>query len=336
MKLISTLLISFFSLTLSYASLAADNGVSNIQNRGKVYCGTNGNNQDLAYKDEDGTWHGFDSVMCRAMAAALLGNKEMFEMKPIKMEDASKLLASGKLDLVIGEFALPAETEISSNIFNIDVLYNEKVMLLAHKIDGATSMDDYKDSKVCMVRNSIDTYYLNNFNDKYNLNLKQLFFPSRDKAAEAFYLNRCMLLPGASNELKKIIQTKFKGKDYVELLPETIGLRPVYIMVDKKNTNLAITIKWIINALRLAEIYDITSENLPLMLGEKDTSVQNLLGNRTELWDKFKIHPTWIRKFITEEGNYGEIYQRNLGPNSPLGLDTITPERGLATPKPFI
>jgi len=107
-------------------------------------------------------------------------------------------------------------------------------------------------------------------------------------------------------------------------------------MVDKENTRLAITIKWILNALRLAEIYDITSENIPLMLGDKDTSVQNLLGTRTELWDKFKVNPTWIRKFIAEEGNYGEIYERNLGPNTPLNLDMITPERGLATPKPFI
>jgi len=323
-------------MTLCPSVIASDNSVSNIQNRGKVYCGTNKNNSDLAYKEEDGSWHGFDSVICRAVSAALLGNKELFEMKPINMANASKLLREGRLDIVIGEFALPAETEITSNIFNIDVLYNEKVMLLAHKIENATSMEAYKGSKVCMVRNSIDTYYLNNFNDKYNLELKRLFFPSREKAAEAFYLNRCMLLPGASNELKKIVKNNFKGKDYIEILPETIGLRPVYIMVDKENTRLAITIKWILNALRLAEIYDITSENIPLMLGDKDTSVQNLLGTRTELWDKFKVNPTWIRKFIAEEGNYGEIYERNLGPNTPLNLDMITPERGLATPKPFI
>ena len=72
------------------------------------------------------------------------------------------------------------------------------------------------------------------------------------------------------------------------------------------------------------------------MLGEKDTSVQNLLGNRTELWDKFKVYPTWMRKFVTEEGNFGEIYERNLGPGTALDLDKIEPERGLATPKPFI
>ncbi len=336
MKLNSVLSAFFLSTLLVSAASAADVGVSNIKHRGTVYCGTNKNNHDLAYKDADGNWKGFDAVMCRAVAAALIGKGDRFEMKPIRMEDAPKALKQGKIDLMFGEFSLPAETEISTNVFNIDTLYNEKVMLLAHKIDGATSMDAYKDAKVCLVRSSIDTYYLNNFSEKYNLKLKPLFFANRDRAAEGFYLNRCLLLPGSSNELKTILNTKFKGKDYIELLPETIGLRPAYVMGDKSSPNLAVTVKWIVNALRLAEIYDITSNNLPLMLGEKDTSVQNLLGNRTELWDKFKVYPTWMRKFVTEEGNFGEIYERNLGPGTALDLDKIEPERGLAMPKPFI
>lgn len=319
--------------TFAYAD---DMSISNIQKRGTLYCGTNKNNKDLAYKDEDGVWRGFDAVMCRAIASALLGKKERFEMVPMRMEDAPKNLKIGKIDVMFGEFSLPAEMEISSNTFNVDVLYHEKVMLLAHKIKDAESMKAYKSSKVCITRNSIDTYFLKNFNDKYKLDLKPLYFANRDRATEAFYLNRCMLLPGASNELKKILSTKFKGKDYIEILPETIGLRPVYVMVDKNSANLAVTVKWIINALRLAEIYDITSNNLPMMLGEQDNSAQNLLGNQPELWQKFNIYPTWMRKFITEEGNYGEIYEKNLGPDTELGLDKILPERGLATPRPFI
>lgn len=328
--------IAFFLIFSPFNAGATDTGVSNIQNRGTVYCGTNKNNRDLAYKAEDGSWRGFDAAVCRALAAALLGNKERFEMKPIRIETAPQALKKGAIDVMLGEFATPAETEISSNIFNIDTLYNEKVMLLAHKIDGASSMDAYKGAKVCMVRSSIDTYYLNNFSDKYKLELKPLFFPTREKATEAFYLNRCTLLPGSSNELKTIIDTKFKGKNYVERLPETIGLRPVYIMADKNSPSLIVTVRWILNALRLAEIYDITSDNLPMMLGEQDTSVQNLLGSSTALWDKFKVNPVWMRKFITEEGNFGEMYKRHLGPGTALDLDAITPERGMATPKPFI
>ena len=322
-------------LLFSHAQ-ANDLGVDNIQKRGTVYCGTNKNNHDLAYKDIDGSWRGFDAAICRAVAGALLGNKERFEMRPIKIDDTPKALRTGEIDFMLGEFALPAETEITSSVLNADILYYEKVMLLAHKIEGATSLESYKDAKVCMVRSSIDTYFLNNFIFKYKLELQPLYYATRDQATEAFYLNRCVLLPGSSNELKTILATKFKGKNYVELIPEVIGLRPVYAMVDKQTPNLGITIKWILNALRLADTYNITSENLPMMLGDKDPSVQNLLGNQTELWQKFKADPTWMRAFIAEEGNFREIYQRHLGPGTALDLDEFEEEHGLAAPKPFI
>ena len=337
MKLNLTFFAFFLGVTLfSPCAQAGDSGVDNIQKRGTVYCGTNRNNHDLAYKDIDGSWRGFDAAVCRAVAGALLGNKERFEMRPISIDHAPQALHTGEIDFMLGEFALPAETEISSNVMNADILYYEKVMLLAHKIEGATSLESYKDAKICMVRSSIDTYFLNNFIFKYKLGLQPLYYATRDQAIEAFYLNRCVLLPGSSNELKNILATKFKGKNYVELIPEVIGLRPVYVIVDKGKPNLGITIKWILNALRLADTYNITSENLPMMLGDKDPSVQNLLGNQTNLWEKFKAFPTWMRSFIAEEGNFREMYQRHLGPGSALDLDEFEEEHGLAAPRPFI
>lgn len=329
----------FFVIGLLFftsSSYAASIDISNIQKRGVVLCGTNKSNHDLAYKDENGTWRGFDATLCRAIAGALLGNKEKISMRPINIDDAPKALRSGKIDVMFGEFSLPAEMEITSNVLNMSVLYHEKVMLLAHKIEGATSLDAFQDAKVCMVRSSIDTYFLNNFIYKYKLKLQPLYYHSRDKAVEAFYLNRCTLLPGSSNELKTILNTKFKGKDYVELIPEVIGLRPVYAMVDKGKTNLGVTIKWIINALQLIDTYNINSTNLPMMMGDIDPSVQNLLGNKDELWKKFNIYPTWMRSFIAEEGNYREMYQRHLGPGTSLDLNEFVPEHGLAAPKPFI
>ena len=337
MKLNSIFFACLFSgILFSLPAWAEDMGVSNIQKRGTVYCGTNRNNKDLAYKAEDGSWRGFDAAMCRAVAAALLGDKERFEMKPIYIETAPQKLRSGEIDVMFGEFPLPAEMEITSNVFNVDILYNERVMLLAHKIEGAESLEAYKNAKICMVRSSIDTYFLNNFIYKYQLKLEPLYYHTRSQAIEAFYLNRCALLPGSSNELKTIINTKFKGKDYIQLIPDVIGLRPVYAMVDKSTPNLAVTLKWIINALRLAETYNINSNNLPMMTGDQDPSIQNLLGNQTALWDKFKIHPTWMRSFLAEEGNFHEMYLRHLGPGTTFDFDDIEEEHGLATPKPFI
>lgn len=328
----------FFILSLfcPASSNAADDSIAQIKKRGIVYCGTNRNNHDLAYKDEDGIWRGFDATLCRALAAAFLDKKEQIEMFPISIDDVPQALNTDKIDIMFGEFPLPAETEITGNIINHDVLYNEKVMLLAHKKENATSLDDYKGSTICVVKSSVDYYLLSNFMYRYDLDLKPVIFASRDRAIEGFYLSRCTLLPGASNELRNIMQTKMKGKDYVELLPEVIGLRPVYLITDKESLKLGIAAKWIINALRLAEDHQITSENLPMRLGDKDLSIQNLLGNQTALWRKFHVYPKWMRQFIVDEGNFGEIYNRHLGPGTLMDLDPHEPEQGLAKAKPFI
>ena len=338
MKLNSVFVCVLSSIMLfsSVCHAAHDKVLEKIRTRGTVYCGTNRNDGDLAYKDEEGIWRGFDASLCRAIAAAVLGDKERFEMKPIRIDSVPQALKSGAIDVMFGEFALPAETEITSNVLNMDVLYYEKIMILAHKKEGATSLEAYKGSQVCLVTNSIDTYYFNNFIYKYNLKLQPIYYPTRDRAIEGFYLNRCDLLPGASNELKTILNTKMKGKSYVELIPETIGLRPVYLMIDKDSLKLGITVKWIINALRLAETYDINSNNLPMMIGDKDPSIQNLLGNQPRLWKKFSVYPKWMRKYIAEEGNFREIYERYLGPGTSVDLNSPEPEKGLAIPKPFI
>ncbi|MBR1605433.1 MAG: transporter substrate-binding domain-containing protein [Alphaproteobacteria bacterium] len=330
----------FFVLSMIFPLVShaaeADDSITRIKKRGVVYCGTNRNNHDLAYKDEDGIWRGFDASLCRALAAAFLDNKEQIEMIPISIDEVPNALHTGKIDLMFGEFPLPAETEISTNTINLDVLYNEKVMLLAHKKEEATSLEDYRDSTICVVKSSVDSYLLSNFMYRYDLNLKPVSFATRDRAIEGFYLNRCALLPGASNELRNIMQTKMKGKDYIELLPEVIGLRPVYLIADKNSLKLGIAAKWIVNALRLAEDHHITSENLPMMLGDKDLSVQNLLGNQTALWKKFRVYPQWMRQFIIDEGNFGEMYNRHLGPGTMMDLDPHESEQGLAKAKPFI
>ena len=330
--------LSFLALSLFFAfdADAGDISISQIKKRGMVYCGTAADNELLAYKDENGVWQGFNASLCRAFAAAFLDKKDNIKMIPTKTENIASSLKSGKIDVMFGEFPLPAETEISSSVISMAPIFRDKIMLLAHKKEGATSLEDYKGSTVCLVRNSADAYHLQAFVYHYDLQLKPIYFSGRDLATNAFYLNRCILFPATSGKLKTIIKNKFKNKDTVELLPETIGLHQIYFMVDKNSLELGIAGKWIINALRAAAFYDIKSSNLPMILGNDDVSVQNLIGNTPALWEKFKIYPNWMRQFIPDEGNFSEMYERHLGPDTEVDLDNEEDEHGLAAPLPFI
>ena len=124
------------------------------------------------------------------------------------------------------------------------------------------------------------------------------------------------------------------------LLPESIAIKPMYAIVAKDNNTLRIIIKWIFNALKLAEEHCITSQNVKINIGTKDLSLQNLLGDNPALWTKFGLNPNWLRKSIEDFGNYGEIYERNLGADSPLAIERnenrLIKDNGLISVQPFL
>lgn len=108
----------------------------------------------------------------------------------------------------------------------------------------------------------------------------------------------------------------------------------------KDNNTLRIIVKWIFNALKLAEEHNINSKNVNVYIGSKDISVQNLLGDNPHLWNKFGLNPNWLRKAIEDLGNYGEIYERNIGKDSLLMMErrenNLLRNRGLISSQPFL
>lgn len=342
MKL-SRLILCFLCLGLgnvSDAFAAADAGLRYIQTRGTVRCGTDLHSKFYAYKDEDGFWHGFDADICKAISLAVFNRSDRFTMVNVSQEDITRALSTNKIDVMLSSAPFSAEREITYKSMPVDILYYDQQMFLARKIEGATSMEAYKGAKVCVVSDTDDYHNLVNYSRAYKLDLVPLPFKLQQRATEAFLLNRCPLLTGNAIYLKNILTARFDGSKNVELLPESIALKPVYAIVAKDNNTLRIIVKWIFNALKLAEEHNINSKNVNVYIGSKDISVQNLLGDNPHLWNKFGLNPNWLRKAIEDLGNYGEIYERNIGKDSPLMMErrenNLLRNRGLISSQPFL
>ncbi|MGN0913293.1 MAG: transporter substrate-binding domain-containing protein [Alphaproteobacteria bacterium] len=330
----------FLSLLAAQNALAADAGLRYITTRGIVRCGTDLSSDTYAKKDEDGIWSGIDVDFCKAFSLAVFGRSDRFEMVNVSSANADKALKTNKIDIMFGGMPYSASTDLSGKASPADVLYYDRQMFLAKKIDDADSMEAYKGSKVCTVTNSEDLSRLQEYSEKYKLDFNPLLFRSENKAREAFLLNRCQLLTGNAVYLKSILTKNYAGKDDVALLPETIAVNPVYAYVAKDNITLRIISKWIINSLKLAEEKEATSQNIKVFIGTKETSTRNLLGDNPELWQKFGLKPDWVRKAIAEIGNFGEIYEKNLGKDSELAMERkenqLMKNGGLIRPQPFL
>ena len=328
------------SLLAAGTVLAADPGLRYITTRGTIRCGSDLQAKNYAYKDEDGFWHGFDAEMCKVFSQAIFGRPDRFTMVDVSSNDIPKALSTNKVDIMFGAAPFEASTEIANKAMPADVMYYDQQMFLARKIDGATSMQAYKGAKVCVVPNTDDYNNLQNYSDRYKLDLVPLNFQSRRRATEAFLLNRCQMLTGNAIYLNSILKHNFAEKDNVVILPESIAIKPTYALVAKDNNTLRIVAKWIFNALKLSEEYGIDSKNIKVFIGSQDLSQQNLLGDNPALWNKFGLSPNWVRNTIADQGNYGEIYERNIGADSPLQMErrenNLLKNGGLLMTQPFL
>lgn len=319
MKL-NALLFAFLTFLTLAPAHAADDGFRYVLANGKVRCGTDLTSKTYAYKDEDGFWRGIDAAWCKVFAEAIFGNPDLIEMVQVENKDVSKALKLNQIDFMFGNTQFTANMEISSQASPFALLYYDRLMLLAKAKDGATSMEAYKGSTVCTVSNSEDYQQILDFSNRYKLNFKYLKFDTNERARTAFLLDRCQLLPGNEVYLKGIIKNNYAKDAKAEILPEVIAIKPVYAYANRDNNTLKINGKWIVNALILAEDENISSSNIDIFIGLKDNSTRNLLGADETLWKKFGLKPDWVKKVISSQGNYGEMFEKNLGNASPLNL----------------
>ena len=340
MKL-KTLIWSSLLLLAATEAFAADAGLRYIGSRGLIRCGTDLSTRSYAYKDEEKVWRGIDADLCRVFSMAIFGNSGSFEMIDVQDNEISKALSSNKIDIMFGNNAMNASYEINSKANAVDIIYYDKQVFLAKPLEEeATSMAAYKGSNVCAVKNSEDLNNIYEYNRKFEAEFKPLSFINAAKAKEAFFLNRCPLLTANEIYLKGLAQSVVTKDKSMEILPEIVAYRPIYAYVNKENITLHIVSKWILNALLLAEAQNITSKNVDVFIGLTDNSTRNLLGAEKKLWLDFGLKPDWVQKAVRELGNYGEIYERNLGKDSDNKIErdknNLIENGGLMKYQPFI
>ena len=340
MKL-KTLIWSLLLLLAATEAFAADAGLRYIGSRGLIRCGTDLSPRSYAYKAEEKVWRGIDADLCRVFSMAIFGNSGSFEMIDVQANEISKALSSNKIDIMFGNNAMNASYEINSKANAVDIIYYDKQVFLAKPLEEeATSMAAYKGSNVCAVKNSEDLNNIYEYNRKFEAEFKPLSFINAAKAKEAFFLNRCPLLTANEIYLKGLAQSVVTKDKSMEILPEIVAYRPIYAYVNKENITLRIVSKWILNALLLAEAQNITSKNVDVFIGLTDNSTRNLLGAEKKLWLDFGLKPDWVQKAVRELGNYGEIYERNLGKDSDNKIErdknNLIENGGLMKYQPFI
>lgn len=306
-----------------------------IRSQGKLRCGTNTQLKSFA-RLEDGIWYGIDADICKAIAIAILGDSEKIEMINIEAGEVAKALANNQIDVMLSGVPFRALQEIEGNVENAGLIYYDQQLLMV--ADDDKEPEYYRGKKICLATGS--DYYRNfeEFNMKHNLDVSYLTFTDMAKVREAFLLKRCQMITAGALFLGGIKQSMLKSN--TKIFPDQIAITPVYALVRSHNQELQLAVKWILNALFLAEQYGMNAQNLNFFTSHNNPEIRNLMGDNPQLWQSLGLRSFWLNDAIKLLGNYGEIYERNIGMDSDYKVQRrqskLVKDGGIIYPLPFM
>jgi len=298
--------------------------LDSVKARQRLICGVDTALRGFSTANANGEWSGFDVDICRAIAAAVIGDPGKVEFVPTRTIQRFEYLQLGRIDVLSRNttWTMGRETELGLS-FVATVLYDGQGFLVGRRF-GAKSARELDGATICVqpgttTELNVREYFLAN-----NMTYKPLVYETSDEVSATFFSGRCQVLTTDASKLaifRGVFAPKGRQDDYV-ILPEIISKEPLAPAVRKGDDEWRAIIRWTIFALIAAEEHGITRSNVASLLGRPDgMHARQLLGGAPSIGRALGLRDAWIVDVIKAVGNYEEIWMRNFGP---LGL-----QRGL-------
>lgn len=349
-RFVGLLVVGTLVLALSTVS-AQDNGpiTQAIIDRGEVICGGNANVQGFGFVNDAGEFSGFDIDFCRAVAAAVLGDANAVTIRPSTGAERQALIQSGEIDLMIRNttWTLSRDTEWGA-IFGPTTFYDGQGVGTRADL-GVSSIPELDGGSICVQTGTTTELNITDYIDSNGLDIEIQVYPDANSTWEAFLSGACAAWTTDKSGIAAFHVTSENPAEFI-ILPETISKEPLGPLSPQNDPQFAEIIAWTVFGMIQAEEFGINSENIAEFLpaeGESDDDyiarvgpgVARLLGQANNDSGNFLgIANDFMVNVITQVGNYGEVYSRNL---DPLGLtregspNALWTEGGLIYAPPF-
>jgi general L-amino acid transport system substrate-binding protein len=292
-----------------------------IKARGQVVCGVNTGLAGFGAADSAGKWTGLDVDVCRAIAAATLGDAEKIKYVPLNAQQRFTALQSGEVDVLSRNTTFTLTRDASLGLHDTAVTYYDGQGFMVPVKSKIKSAKQLKGQTVCVQSGTTTEKNLTDYSKANGLNIKPVVFEKLEAAENAYFTGRCIAYTTDASGLASTRNKVAKDPKEHIILPELISKEPLGPMVRRGDDEWFAIVKWVIYGLLEAEEYGITQANLEgLKATSKDPVVQRILGTSEDSGKLLGLSKDWMANAIKATGNYGEIFERNVGPNSPLGL----------------
>lgn len=311
-----------------------------IKARGQVICGVNTGLPGFAAADSSGKWSGLDVDVCKALAAAVLSDAEKVKYVPLTAQQRFTALQSGEIDVLARNTTFTLTRDASLGLLDTVVNYYDGQGFMVPVKTKMKSAKQLKGQTVCVQSGTTTEKNLTDFSKANNLNIKPVVFEKLEAATSAYFAGRCIAYTTDASGLSSTRSKEAKDPKEHMILPELISKEPLGPMVRRGDDEWFSIVKWVLYGMMESEEYGITQANVDQMKSTStDPVVQRLLGGGNEDTGKLLgLDKDWMARVVKAVGNYGESFERNVGPKTPLnlprGLNNLWNKGGLMYPYP--
>lgn len=291
-----------------------------IKARGQVICGVNTGLAGFSAADSSGKWSGLDVDVCRAVAAATLGDAEKVKYVPLSAQARFTALQSGEIDVLSRNTTFSLTRDASLGLHDTVVTYYDGQGFMVPTKTKIKSALQLKGQTVCVQSGTTTEKNLNDYAKANKLNIKTVVFEKVEAATGAYFSGRCVAYTTDASGLASVRNKEAKDPKEHMILPELISKEPLGPMVRRGDDEWFAIVKWVIYGLIEAEEYGLKQSNVDEMKTSTDPVVQRILGTTEDTGKLLGLDKAWMANALKATGNYGEIFERNVGPNSALGL----------------
>ncbi|MDR3370849.1 amino acid ABC transporter substrate-binding protein [Rhodoferax sp.] len=307
--------------TLAAMPAHAGKTLDAIKARGQVICGVNTGLAGFGAADSAGKWTGLDVDVCRAIAAATLGDAEKVKYVPLNAQQRFTALQSGEIDVLSRNTTFTLTRDASLGLEQTVVTYYDGQGFMVPLKSKIKSAKQLKGQTVCVQSGTTTEKNLNDYSKANHLGIKPVVFEQLDATENAYFTGRCIAYTTDASGLASTRNKVAKNPADHVILPELISKEPLGPMVRRGDDEWFSIVKWTIYGLIESEEYGITKANVDsLKTTSDDPVVKRILGTSEDSGKLLGLSKDWMYNAIKATGNYGEIFERNVGPKSSLGL----------------
>lgn len=291
-----------------------------IKSRGQLVCGVNTGLAGFSAADSAGQWRGLDVDLCRATAAAVLGDAAKVKYVPLNAQQRFTALQSGEVDLLVRNTTFTLSRDASLGLHTTAITYYDGQGFMVPAKSQIKSARQLKGMTVCVQSGTTTEKNMTDYSRAHGLKLKPVVFEKLEAATGAYLAGRCQAYTTDASSLASIRAKEVKNPAEHVILPELISKEPLGPLVRRGDDEWFAIVKWVVHGLVEAEELGITQARVDSLKASPDPAIQRLLGSGEDLGKLLGLDREWLARALRATGHYGEIFERNLGTGSPLKL----------------